>query len=750
MYRQTYGSGGSGGGIGGLVGTGLMFLFLCTLPWSLWAVPAAALVFFAVNSTFRRRFLQSFAHKNPPPKIADFRRVLTLAFTFLAALTSFVCLVTAGSEELGWWMIPLAFWGAVFRLRNVACRSEQRIRRSLWGNLFELSLIAAGVLAVFCLGLWYLASMPLNDVTLGSLRHLEEMVKEKHEFLETYAKGWAIAALVLAFFLRMLSDRRLALKPVAAKLTPLLPPSIKWGQRAVTATAISASITFLATEKGPVERIGIQLRDSSQRYEEFRSKVSEEVDRSLRDALVEKAWAERPPELKKLMRESGQFYEERREFETKYKAALDDLGPLLPRVREPFPPSGDLPARVSKPTAQSESAPDSSWTPWELQRTSEEASALEEQHAKKPFVPDSDQLDETAKEALDALSPAESLYTHTFVGALSRQYLVFGEVVEAISSSFVEHAFNALRDSITERVIKARKAHPNQPLSEIIAANVAFATRDIHIDLSRFNATWGERTHAKLAVYHAALHPAMALLDRMVEQAARERFTSEVRSARALQSDLARIAAAKGDDDLRRRVEVIRSAIDDLVEIQKSWSKDTAHDEYWKRRLDDLRVQVRKDLENHPDPRPEVAAVPPMTSLSGGLPSAIMLNQHLMQTKSAAELFAMMSRRTELFGIHHWGNPHGGLRFAMAYCDDQIQALIERESNGPHAPLLVKALGASDYGARVKRWQEKQQEAKAAEVRRELEAKARAEEYVQREMRRMSESRRYEPRVEIP
>lgn len=74
--------------------TGPMFLFIYGLAWSLWAIPAAALVFLVVNRSFTHRFLQSFAHEELPPEIAVFRRTLTLLVAFLARFAFAVCLVS--------------------------------------------------------------------------------------------------------------------------------------------------------------------------------------------------------------------------------------------------------------------------------------------------------------------------------------------------------------------------------------------------------------------------------------------------------------------------------------------------------------------------------------------------------------------------------------------------------------------------------------------------------------------------------
>jgi hypothetical protein len=345
-------------------------------PWWLLLPPLAVLLVIIFNLQFRRRILDSFGREKVEPETAAFRKRLMWILFVLAAIATVCCVIGAGSEEIAWWLIPLSLCAPAFRLCAMSITPGRwgRLRRVLCDNLLELFLIASAILAFYSITLWRLYFLPLDGFTLAKLMEWDRAIKETHEFLERHAPGFIgyVVFLSAALALRLLADVWPALQAANGHLSGLLAAGIKWGQRASSAVAIAASLTFLAIQQGPVQRIGVQLREATSGYRHFQSVLADQVDLAMRRALLSKAWNERPPTLIAALSQAGQFHKERKEFEEERFKAEFAFGIKPPSV-EPFPLSIDLPRRHRITAGAADTMPDLSWTPAQLEQADKEA-----------------------------------------------------------------------------------------------------------------------------------------------------------------------------------------------------------------------------------------------------------------------------------------------------------------------------------------------------------------------------------------
>jgi hypothetical protein len=236
------------------------------------------------------------------PDIANFRQTLMRALFLLGAISAFICCFDVGLEKLEWWLIPLPLLVLALRLRSLSIQGGRlpRLQRALCSNLLELLLIAFIVLVLYAVALWWFQSVPLNAVTLQTLREWDKHIEDTHKFIEAHTPkiGVFIVLLSIVIALRLVAAIHPALTGLTSGTTKLLAGSAKWTGRISTLVALAGSLTFLATQEGPGRRIALVLRDAKQDYEHFRSTLEEQTDLLLRRSLLERAWAERPPILR--------------------------------------------------------------------------------------------------------------------------------------------------------------------------------------------------------------------------------------------------------------------------------------------------------------------------------------------------------------------------------------------------------------------------------------------------------------------
>jgi len=570
---------GGGGGCALIVLVALGWLLIVTWPWWLLLVPTIGIVVLIVNKTLRIRIVTAFKDEDVDAETARIRKRMMRSLVVLGAISVFFCLLEAGLDEMQWWLIPLLYLTLAIRLYAMGCKSHKwpLLQRAFCDNLLELALIISAVLIAYTLVLWRFHALPLDAMTLKKLTDLEKEIETTHKKLEDYKPDfYALIACVFAMLaLRVAEKTWPTLRSTAATAMKMLVNGVKWAERACSAAAIAASLTFLATQQGgPLSApISLSLKDATKDYEAFRSDLGNHVDIALRHALVNRAWIERPPALNAEMTRAAELFKERREFEAEQSKATESFE-IKPQDAEPFPLTANVPNNdvTVEAVGVIDDPPSPSWTPGDLRRAASEAKGLAATEKMKPGDEKNENTEEMAKEALDEISPAEKLFAQSsMIELLKTHYPVFGEFVDAVSSSISEASFDAIRNSIVRRIIERRSAGPGISLSAVVSQEAGADIGGVPLVWSQFDESWTRTTQARLRGYGTEIARAKVGLEKLAAEKQLKKTEDAARWASATRELMTKVARETDSQSLLDKAMMLKKLIGELLALGRTW-----------------------------------------------------------------------------------------------------------------------------------------------------------------------------------
>lgn len=554
---------------------GVIWLLIVTWPWWLLALPVIGLIVVLKRRTLRQQIITGFKREEVSPEAAKVRLVTMYVLFILGGTSALVCLLAAGTDGVQWWLVPLILTIPALHLCALSSKSSKwpRLQRALSENILELLVIAGVVLLAYTIALWRFHTRALDDQTLERLTEWDKKVQEVHEGFERYKPG-LIASLVLlgsVVLFRFIADVWPVLKNASVRMTSSLMAGLKWSGRTATAVAVAASLTFLATgPDGPLRAIGLTLKDAKASYEHFQTAIRSQVDLSMRESLVSKAWETRPANVRATLDQAAQFCEERQKFEEMRKEAKAFYG-VESAEAEDFPLSTEIP-EVETAVAETPSEPSAAWTPKALRQAAEESGARVTSNKGAGGSENNEAVDEMAQKVLDELSPADKLFDSSPVTALLKEhYPVFGEFLDAISSSVTEAVFKTVRESVVQKVIEKRRTQPDASLAAIVSGQVAVDMVAVPVALASLDSSWSSVNDSRIASYGGELASAEARLEASASAAEQEKTSDAVRSAYESADLMGRIGQETHSIAMSERAEAARSRIDELQELGKRW-----------------------------------------------------------------------------------------------------------------------------------------------------------------------------------
>lgn len=692
---------------------GVVWIVLATLPWSAYIILAVAVACIIGNRNFRQNVIDAFTTEVVRPSAANLRHVLLYLLFILGGASAFVCIFWIEADEAYLWLVPLLLLSLAFRLWALSAKSGRwhNLQIAFSENMLEMLVIAGLVILVYSIALWQFHAVALDSMTLAKLKEWDRYVYEKHEWFEHHKPGLraSVALFIVVIVARFIAELRPTLKEASGTLTSILVAGVKWTERTGTAIAVAASLTFLASQPGgPLKSIGLAIRDAKENYEVFQSKVRTEVDRSMRQALVQKAWDGRPPHVRATLDQAANFCEERRKFEELQTKATDRFE-IAPET-EPFP----LTERIVRQNIRQEDVPGEpadDWTPKDIQESVSETDALLAKDETPAHPENSDATDEMAERVLDNLSPADKLFEHSPVTALLKvHYPVFGEFLDAVSSSITEASYKAIRESIVRKVSELRKHQATGSLPPIVSEQVAAAMSPVEVKLVSLDETWSSVNDSKVASFRAAVEIASVRLEAKAAAKAQTQIEDAARSAEAVRELMAKVGGATGSIDMLGRAEAISKHIDELERLGKHWA----------------------------------ALGEPSKEQSQRLAHIHTFSWDVQGPSSPAGVFAS----------DHWGTPLTGIFSIRNYCNEQLLATISDAKSYPALTARIKLAMGDRYEVYDRVLQERIRKAEAAQAERERQQQQETErrrEEQREEQRRMEEMRRAEhERFEAP
>ncbi len=498
----------------------------------------------------------------------------------IAGFAVFCCLEGVQLEDLQWWLIPIFLLIPAIRLYAMDCNGRKwpLLQHPLCDNLLELLVITGLVLVAYTIALGRFSNLPLDSMTLEKLRGLEERVEAKHKYLEDHLPGFysLLTCLIVVISFRVAAKTRPALRSAAARTTRLIATSLKWAERAGCAAAIAASLTFLATDSdAPLRRsITLSLKNATENYTQFRADLRQHVDIALRRVLIKKAWSERPREMREEITRAAEFYRKRKEFAAEQSRAADYLGTVA-KEDESFPLAAEVPkSDVTVDARKPENDPPSpTWTPADLQEAAGEGRSLRAEEKVEPSELKDEDIEEIMKETFDQISPAENLFAQaSVIELLKSHYPIFGEFVDAISSSITEAAFDRVRDSIVERIIKKRSAGSVEPVAQSVSEEVTnISSGPQEWDWSRFNESWKRTTETRLVGYGKEIATAESRLEVFTAQKQLELLDSNARAALNVVDAMMKVAQTTDASALAVKAVILKQVVSELREFGKTW-----------------------------------------------------------------------------------------------------------------------------------------------------------------------------------
>ena len=371
---------------------GVVWIILATLPWSAYIILAILVACIIGNHNFRGNLIDAFSTEIVSPSAASLRHALLYLLFILGGASAFVCIFWIEADEAYLWLVPLLLMILAFRLWSLSATGRwEDLEIAFSKNMLELLVITGLVILAYSIALWRFHSVALDSMTLEKLKDWDKYVYEKHEWFEYHKPGLraSVALFIVVIVARLVAEVRPTLKRGSETLTSMIVAGVKWAERSGTAIAVATSLTFLASQPGgPLKAIGLAIRDAKANYEVFQSKVRAKVDRSMRQALVRKAWDGRLPHVRATLDEAAKFCEERKKFEELQETAKEEFK-ITPETQT-FPPT----ERISRQEIRVEDLPGDpadDWTPKGIQQAESEADALLEKtrlrHAPKRATP---------------------------------------------------------------------------------------------------------------------------------------------------------------------------------------------------------------------------------------------------------------------------------------------------------------------------------------------------------------------------
>jgi hypothetical protein len=750
------------GGCGGLL---LLFLFCAaiwvlveTWPWWLLLFPLVSTIVLATNPQLRNKVWAAFRDEKVDPDTARSREKAAQRVGVLGAIAACVCAVGVGLSDLQWWLIPILLFIPAIRLYAMDCKSRKwpLLQRALCDNLLEFILIAGIVLVAYTIALAKFGALPLNDMTLGKLQALEETVEAQHKYLEDHKPGlYALLSCLLAMFaLRMTSKTWPVLRNSATRTMKLIVGAVAWTERASCAAAIAASLTFLATqENGPLRLpITLSLKNASEDYKSFRSDLRARADIALRYALVNRAWTERPQELKEAITSAGEFYRERSEFQSEQSKAEQNFGIRL-KKDEAFPLAIQVPnADVTvEPGGVPEDLPPPSWTPADLQKAAGEAADLRRAQLNEPHGENNEEIEEIAKETFDEILPAEKLFAPApVIELLKTHYPVFGEFVDAVNASISEAAFDRLRNAIAARVSERRSAEPGMSLAASVSQEADAGSRTVLMDWRRFDGNWATRTQARLNGYRTDIARTEVGMENLATGKQQELTERAARSASATVELMARVAEKTNSASLKETSVKLKKVVAELLVLGSVWPALKNPSKQETGRLNEISAQIefndvaksrRGDLDDS-DEMLEPSKLPTFT-----IPPLSPSNRPVETLKS------LNTSRLNLVGnsTTSFSNPLGRISDCRQYAEMKLIRIVADASGSAQETQKLREAMGRDYDVYHRAWQA---QVEAERTRREAIVE-RQREVRMEEMRREEEYRESHPveaehPVEIP
>ena len=734
-----------------LAAIGIIWFLVWSWPWWLLAIPVTVAVLMVIKQKLRGALARSFLEVTLDPPTARFRKQLVLLLAVLGAISALVCVFAAGTEDLPWWLVPvllLTLTARLVGLSGVEGEPWSRFKRALAGNFFELGGMATLTLAAYSVVLMWFRTVPLDDMTLENLKEWDKYTHEIHEFLEIHSPGIASFAifLVVLFVLRAAARVYPSWAGAAKETTALVANGIKWLERASTAAALAASLTFLSIAAGgPLIRVSLKLRDAKQEYAHFEGAVSEIADRALSKEIVNNAWNSRPIPLRNAMRQAAEFQQKRSDFkdtqkEAETKFGLEQVWPAdIPHeiaIGEAVVPDVSQPGNTAPPD---EAAGD--WTPRSIHDAAAEVDA-EGSSRDAAFAP-SDDRDEIAERAFERLLPMDHLFeSSTLLTAIKAHYPVFGEFLDAIASSVSETTYNSLRNSVVRAVIAQRKRGNGGPLNAALDRQAAAAAAGLKVDLHRFDEAWSVRSNAQLAGYSRVIDSLVGRLEVSAEVEQRASVRSAGEAAMAQVRKLEKAERAIGDEGtglkpsalllnaghtakpdgskLFQRIaglrttngddfDPLRIAISELVSLGMEWPALGEPSQSLRNRLDAVAKRIPEDraaetdaLDGNSSP---VAAESPFSLGEGDSP----------------ELTAWQALKHQLGIAAGPADPLEGIVQVGSYCEARLQRIVGSATSAVMAAQLRERLGEATYEAELSAWRMEQQQNAVAERIRQIE-----------------------------
>jgi hypothetical protein len=709
----------SGGGfIILLLFIGLIWLLVVTWPWWLLAPPFIGLIvlltFVVKDRILRQQIIAGFKREEVGPEAAQARRILMYGLFITGGVSALVCLLATGADDVQWWLVPLILISPALRLCSLSSKSSKwpRMQRAISENLFELLVIASVVLLAYTIVLWRFHTIVLDDQTLEKLTEWDKKIQEAHEGFEHYKPGLFTSLVLLGSVLlfRFVAEVWPVLKNATGRMTSYLMAGVKWSERTGTAIAIAASLTFLATgPDGPLRVIGVALKDAKANYEHFQTAVTSQVDLSMRQALVSKAWENRPANVRASLDRAAQFCVERKKFEDMQndaKASFD----IEPSEAEDFPLSAEFPQRETA-VVDTPSEPSTDWTPKQLRQAAEESAAPMKNNETAAEGEKNEAVDEAAEKVLDELSPADKLFDSSPVSAvLKEHYPVFGEFLDAISSSVTEAAFRSVRESIVRKVTERRRTQPDAPLAAIVSSQVTTDVAAVPVSLASLDTSWSSINDSRVASFGSELRAAESRLEARAAAKEQPRIRDEVRSARESADLTEKVGRETGSAAMTQGAEEARARIDELAELAKRWP---------------ALQQPGRDLSDQ-------------------------LNQIESRASAAHDRILLLGA-----SALEWSSPHVGISSLRGYCDRQLERTVSSAAGSEAQTARLKATMGARYGFYYQQVMEaRAQIAEVARAKKLAEERKAVEETRRRDLeeRRVEEYRRPEAEhpVEIP
>jgi hypothetical protein len=692
---------------------GVVWIILATLPWSAYIILAVVVACIIGNRNFRQNVIDAFTTEVVRPSAANVRHVLLYLLFILGGASAFVCTFWIEADEAYLWLVPLLLLSLAFRLCALSAKSGRwhNLQIAFSENILELLVIAGLVILACSIALWRFHAVALDSMTLAKLKEWDRFVYEKHEWFEHHKPGLraSVALFVVVIVARFVAELRPTLKEASDTLTSILVAGVKWTERSGTAIAVAASLTFLASQPGgPLKSIGLAIRDAKVNYEVFQGKVRAKVDRSMRQALVQKAWDGRPPHVRGALDRAAKFCEERKKFEELQAKATERFE--IAAETEPFP----LTERIARQDIRQEDVPGEpadDWTPKDIQQAESEADALLAKDEIPTHPESGDATDEMAEKILDNLSPADKLFEHSPVTALLKEhYPVFGEFLDAVSSSITEASYKTIRDFIVSKVSELRKNKATGSLPPIVSEQVAAAMSPVELKLAPLDETWSRANDSRVASFRAAVDTASIRLEAKAVAKAQTQVEDAARSAEAVRELMAKVGSATGSIDMLGRAEAISKHIVQLEALGKRWPA-----------LDE-----------------------PSKEQSERLAHIHTFSWDIHGPSSPASVFAS----------DNWATPLSGIFSIRHYCNEQLLTTISGAKSYPELSARIKLAMGDRYEVYDRFLQERIRKAEAAQAERERlqrrENERRREEQ-REEQRRMEEMRRTEhERIEVP